>query len=911
MKINGRLEFDASSASEIQNLRIQKYAGGSVPAHTAADVGRLIYVTTAGGGYLANTIYQGGASAWVAVATGGDAALLQDEVNAIETSLGAGINADGTFNEAGFTDVTGILVDPTSFTDAINQLAGAVNANNTLAELDDVSITPTTGDFLRYNGTVWADHVLVLADVTDVTVPAAELNLLNGLTASAAELNILDGVTGTTAADISSIAGYAAEDVSAAEFGYLDGVTSSIQTQLDNKQALDATLTALAGMGAPDGFVVQTATDTFSKRTLQQPGAGITISNPAGIAGDPTFALANDLAGVEGLTGTGYAVRTGADTWTNRVINGVAGRTVVTNGDGVASNTDVDLATVTDTGAGTFLKITRDAYGRVSGTEAVVQGDITTLVDGTYVNVSGDTMTGDLIMGANYVTMNNAPTLDVHGANKAYVDSVAAGLTWKNSVRAASTANIAALGTTTAVDGVTLVTGDRVLVKDQTASEENGIYTFNGTGLVRSSDMDAASEFAGATVFVTEGSTFADTGWTQTAEVATLGTDPVSWSQFSGSNTYTWGTGLANTGNTVYVNLGAGVTELPGDEVGLDVVSNLALQLTSNVAGGQLTFVLAAGSGLEQSTAGLKISDNGVTNAMLLNESMTFNADSGNTVRELGETLIISGTSAQGINTSSPVAGTINITAADASASQKGVASFNAGDFTVTAGNVVIAVGGVDNNQLANSSIGFTGTDASTDGVALGETLTFASSVAGLVSAAVATNTVTMDVRLATTTATGVASFNSDHFSVTAGAVDLAATLDDLTNVSGADAATTDDLLTKSAGDWVPVSRVTLMGSVDLDDIGDVAASHVDGHALISDGTDWVNQKIYHLHTQGSNATTWNVAHSLGVQYCNVTVVDSTDEVVIPQSITFTDANNLVVTFNTAIQGKVVVMGVA
>ena len=64
------------------------------------------------------------------------------------------------------------------------------------------------------------------------------------------------------------------------------------------------------------GILVRTAADTYASRTLQQPAAGFTITNPAGIAGDPTFVLTNDLNAVEGLAGTGIARRTGADTWT-------------------------------------------------------------------------------------------------------------------------------------------------------------------------------------------------------------------------------------------------------------------------------------------------------------------------------------------------------------------------------------------------------------------------------------------------------------------------------------------------------------------------------------------------------------------------------------------------------------------
>jgi len=923
MKINGSLVFDASSASEIQNLRVQKYTGATVPAHTAADVGRLIYVTTAGGelNYKANTVYMGGASAWIPVATGGDAEALQTEVNAIETSLGAGIGSDGTFAAGGFDAKFAEALGgaPTSFTDAINKLATYADANNQLSELDDVTITSVqNGQYLKYDSATskWVNDTLQVADVTDLTASAAELNVLDGITSSTAELNILDGVTADKD-DINLIDGFAAaltaagKSVSATEYGYLDGVTSAIQTQLDNKQPLDATLTALAAFNT-NGIVVQTAADTFAGRSLTAPAAGITITNADGVAGNPTFALANDLAALEGLATTGFIVRTGDGTAVTRSVAGTASNIVVTNGSGVSGDATIDLAAVTQAATGNFVKVTLDGFGRVTGNTAVTTADITTLVDATYVNVSGDTMTGDLVMGANYVTMSNAPTQATQAANKAYVDSVAAGLSWKQAVRAATTANVALAPAPATIDGVTLVTGDRVLVKNQTAAAENGIYVFDGTDLVRAADMNAAAEFAGAAAFVTEGTANADTGWTQTAEVTTLGTSSVTWTQFSGANAYTWGDGLVINGNTVSVNMGAGIKILPADEVGIDVASGKAVQLTSELTGGQLTFVLDTGSGMEQSSAGLKISTGGVTNSMLANSTMTIAGTSGSDAVALGETLTFSST-VTGLVSSTVATNGVALDVRLASTSVTGVASFATGDFAVSVGGeVTIKTGGVDNAQLANSTITVAGTTGS-DAVALGETLTFSSTVSGLVSSTVATNGIALDVRKATASETGVASFSSDFFSVSDGAVSLAASLDDLTNVSSADAAVTGTLLTKTATDWQPVSRADVVASVTLDDIGDVAlSSPADGEVLVRNGSNqWVNQKVYHLHTQTGTATTWTVTHNLGVKYCNVTVVDASDEVIIPQSITFDSTTQLTVTFNTAIAGKVVVMGIA
>ena len=92
------------------------------------------------------------------------------------------------------------------------------------------------------------------------------------------------------------------------------------------------------------GLAVRTAGDTWALRTLTQPPAGLSITNPAGIAGNPTFSLANDLAAIEALASTGFAVRTGTDTWSNRTLVDTVDQIIITNPSGVVGNPTIAIA---------------------------------------------------------------------------------------------------------------------------------------------------------------------------------------------------------------------------------------------------------------------------------------------------------------------------------------------------------------------------------------------------------------------------------------------------------------------------------------------------------------------------------------------------------------------------------------
>jgi hypothetical protein len=153
------------------------------------------------------------------------------------------------------------------------------------------------------------------------------------------------------------------------------------------------------------------------------------------------------------------------------------------------------------------------------------------------------------------VTSSSAPTADSHVATKAYVDGVSQGLDIKPSVVVATTSNIT-LSDTQDVDGVTLVAGDRVLVKDQTTASENGIYLcVSGDAWTRATDMAASTDAKGNFVFIEKGTSNGDAGFVCTNDTdATVGTHSLTFTQFSGAGQITAGTGLSKSGNTLTVN---------------------------------------------------------------------------------------------------------------------------------------------------------------------------------------------------------------------------------------------------------------------------------------------------------------------------------------------------------------------
>lgn len=237
----------------------------------------------------------------------------------------------------------------------------------------------------------------------------------------------------------------------------------------------------------------------------------------------------------------------------------------------------------------------------------------TTPSTGVFTNVS--TTTG---------TISTAPTANTDITNKQYVDSIAQGLNPKQAVKCATTANITLSGLQT-IDTYTTLAGDRVLVKNQGTSSENGIYIAGSSAWTRATDMDVWSEVPGAYTVILNGNQ-AQTGWVCTAsDTGTIGVTAMPWVQFSGSATYYAGTGLSLSANTFSIT-NTGVTAATKGSASKTVTAavNAQGQLTSltdqdiAIAGTQIT------SGLVSPTYGGTGVNNGA-NTLTWNASYSLN----------------------------------------------------------------------------------------------------------------------------------------------------------------------------------------------------------------------------------------------------------------------------------------------
>ena len=525
--------------------------------------------------------------------------------------------------------------------EALNTLSEIATSLNNDADLAG-TLTTSISTKVAKSGDTMTGHLVLSADPTQNLHPATKQYVDGAINTGAAyvDTSIEAHRTDTTnvhgIADTANLITTTILSTQLQNYATTSSLTSAINT-VDTD--LDSHTSSTTGVhGIADTSVLVTTDDLSDHTSLTTGVHGITDTS--------VLVTTTDLSGhtslttnVHGIADTADLVtKNGSEELTNKtitspkinenvgltatstelnVLDGITASTAELNYiNGVTSSiqTQLDAKLASATAASTYAPIASPTFtGTVSGVSKSMVGlgnvDNTSDADkpvstatqtalDAKLSLSGGTMTGAL-------TLSGAPSSDLHAATKAYVDNVSSGINFHQPVRVATTGNITLSGTQT-IDGVAVVAGDRVLVKDQTNQTQNGIYVVASGSWTRATDADntPSGELAGGDFsLVLEGTVNSGYGYVcSNTSAITIGTTNVTYAAFNAAKAVTAGSGLTeSTPGTLDIATGGVTSAMIADGTIVDADINASAAIAQSKIS-NLTTDLAAKAPLASPT---------------------------------------------------------------------------------------------------------------------------------------------------------------------------------------------------------------------------------------------------------------------------------------------------------------------
>ena len=468
------------------------------------------------------------------------------------------------------------------FTNMLDHTAGTLTASSAIIVDSNSKIDKLLVDNIRIGNT---DNVIDTSSGALTIAPAGSLVITHGgtinLSGQANEITIKDNEG-------------AAFEIKESSTSYFKLVTtnSSEKILLGKDTIIDGNGSS-GGVTISDGLIdIRTGTGNVSK---------IKFYCEASNAHFQTLQAAPHSAGASNTlvlpaSGSNLISDTATQTLTNKTLTSPDINTPDIDGGAI----DGAIIGANTRAAGSFTTV--NANSTITGqsftdsTATLSGGGLTGLTNLSVDNINANANTisttnsnGDLILSPNGTGTVTVPSgyKDRSGfgttslVTKEYVDAVKVGLDFKDSVRVATTANLNLSAPGASIDGISLSSGDRVLVKNQSTASENGIYVWNGASstATRATDADSSSEVtAGMFVFVEEGTVGADQGFVLTTDGSiTVGSTSLSFTQFSGAGQIVAGDAITKTGNQLDVNDDNITLEVNSDTLRLKGITQTAV----------------------------------------------------------------------------------------------------------------------------------------------------------------------------------------------------------------------------------------------------------------------------------------------------------------------------------------------